>query len=89
MTIFLFLLIIIKPGYSQDWRNIENGFEIPTETYADQPFIVKTNDGGWLCSVTTGAGNEGQKGQHIITMRSFDYGKTENLQQGCILCLYG
>jgi len=75
---FLILIVIVTftVSYSQDWRNINNGYEIPTHTYADQSFIVKTNDGAWLCCVTTGAGKEGQKGQHIISMRSFDCGKT-------------
>ena len=59
-----------------DPRNIENGLEIPTESYADQPYIVKTDDGAWLCAVTTGGGHEGQPGQHVITMRSTDLGKT-------------
>lgn len=59
-----------------DWRNIRNGREIPTETYSDQPYIVQTDDGAWLCVVTTGAGREGQTGQHIVTMRSADQGKT-------------
>ena len=59
-----------------DWRHIDNGWEIPTETYSDQPYIVKTADGAWLCSVTTGVGHEGASGQHILCMRSTDQGKT-------------
>ena len=59
-----------------DWRDIENGWEIPTESYSDQPYIVKTADGAWLCAVTTGGGHEGQPGQHVITMRSTDMGRT-------------
>ena len=59
-----------------DKRNIKTGWEIPTETYADQPFIVKTNDGAWLCCMTTGSGHEGASGQHIVTMRSTDRGKS-------------
>ena len=59
-----------------DWRNIRTGREIPTETYSDQPYIVKTDDGAWLCCVTTGAGREGQAGQHVVTMRSTDQGVT-------------
>jgi hypothetical protein len=64
--------------YSQsgDWRNIMNGYEIPSITYSDQPYVVKTDDGAWLCAMTTGVGHEGQAGQHIISMRSFDQGKT-------------
>ena len=59
-----------------DARNIKTGWEMPTETYADQPYIVQTDDGAWLCVVTTGTGREGQPGQHVVTMRSADHGKT-------------
>ena len=61
---------------SADWRNIATGREIPTETYSDQPYIVQTDDGAWLCALTTGAGHEGQSGQHVVTMRSTDQGRT-------------
>ncbi len=47
---------------TDDWRNIRHGLRIPTETYSDQPYIVTTDDGAWLCVVTTGAGHEGQGG---------------------------
>ena len=59
-----------------DHRNISTGYEIPTETYSDQPYVVQTDDGAWLCAVTTGAGHEGQGGQHVVTMRSTDLGRT-------------
>lgn len=59
-----------------DWRDIQNGWEIPTESYSDQPYIVKTNDGAWLCAATTGVGHEGAGGQHVISMRSTDCGHT-------------
>ena len=59
-----------------DQRHICNGLEIPTESYSDQPYIVKTDDGAWLCCVTTGPGHEGAGGQHVTTMRSTDRGKT-------------
>jgi len=68
--------ILCNSSYAADWRDIENGQEIPTESYADQPYIVKTDDDAWLCIMTTGAGHEGQSGQHVITMRSKDQGKT-------------
>ncbi|WP_339681012.1 exo-alpha-sialidase [Cyclobacterium marinum] len=57
-----------------DWRNIENGRVIPDKSYSDQPYIVKTDDGAWLCVMTTGSGHEGASGQHIISQRSFDEG---------------
>lgn len=61
---------------SPDWRNIEQGLIIPDLSYSDQPYIVKTDDGAWLCCLTTGAGHEGQSGQIVITQRSTDQGKT-------------
>ena len=48
---------------TDDPRNIVTGWEIPTDTYSDQPYIVKTDDGAWLCCVTTGAGHEGSRGR--------------------------
>ncbi len=59
-----------------DWRHIGNGREIPTENYSDQPYIVRTDDGAWLCVVTTGTGREGAGGQHVVSMRSIDRGLT-------------
>ena len=63
-------------GNVNDSRHISNGVEIPSESYSDQPYIVKTDDGAWLCVLTTGVGREGQTGQHIITTRSTDQGQT-------------
>jgi hypothetical protein len=59
-----------------DARHIANGWEIPTDSYSDQPYIVRTDDGAWLCCVTTGAGVEGAPGQYIATRRSADQGRT-------------
>ncbi len=59
-----------------DWRNVVTGRVIPTKTYSDQPYIVKTDDGAWLCTVTTGVGHEGEPGQHVVSMRSMDQGRT-------------
>lgn len=59
-----------------DWRNIENGHVIPDEGYCDQPYVVITEDGNWLCVLTTGAGHEGQGGQHIVSTISTNWGKT-------------
>ncbi len=66
----------IRTGDIPDPRHIANGWEIPTESYSDQPYIVRTDDGAWLCCVTTGAGHEGQPGQHVVSMRSTDRGLT-------------
>ena len=59
-----------------DSRNIKTGSVIPDLSYSDQPYIVKTDDGAWLCCLTTGAGHEGQSGQIVITQRSVNMGET-------------
>ena len=63
-------------GMVPDWRHIENGWEIPSEGYCDQPYVVKADDGAWLCIMTTGSGREGESGQHVVATRSMDGGKT-------------
>jgi hypothetical protein len=72
---FLLAALFLLPA-AGDWRNIAEGRRIPTSSYADQPYIVKMDDGAWLLCVTTGAGAEGAPGQHVITMRSTDQGRT-------------
>jgi len=59
-----------------DPRHISNGYVIPSECYADQPYVVRTDDGAWLCVLTTSSGREGQHGQHVVTARSTDQGRT-------------
>ncbi|MHC1693675.1 MAG: sialidase family protein [Eubacteriales bacterium] len=59
-----------------DWRNITSGNIIPTKRYSDQPYVVRTDDGAWLCVVTTGSEEEGQSGQHVVCVRSTDMGRT-------------
>lgn len=59
-----------------DPRHLGNGRLIPSEGYADQPYLVKTADGAWLCVMTTGRGVEGAPGQHVVSMRSTDRGHT-------------
>ena len=61
---------------ADDARNIRTGRTIPDEGYCDQPYIVVTKDGNWLCTLTTGRGQEGQKGQHVVATTSADQGKT-------------
>lgn len=77
----LILLCMLFPitgawGQAPDWRNIRNGLIIPDESYSDQPYIVKTDDGAWLCILTTGAGREGQSGQYVAVTRSKDQGRS-------------
>ena len=79
LTVILAIMLVQSRqvnAQTEDWRNIEQGLEIPDVTYSDQPYIVKTDDGAWLCVMTTGLGHEGQPGQHILSVRSFDQGKT-------------
>ena len=57
-------------------REIGAGHEIPSESYADQPYIVITKDGNWLCVLTTGPSTESQAGQHVVATISEDQGKT-------------
>jgi hypothetical protein len=66
----------ILAAQTPDPRNIVTGSTIPDEFYADQPYIVRTGDGAWLCVITTGPGAEGAGGQHVVSLRSTDRGKT-------------
>ncbi|MBM3788018.1 MAG: hypothetical protein FJW30_27040 [Acidobacteria bacterium] len=75
MKLFL-LLAPVLAAQTVDPRNIKTGWVIPDEGYSDQPYIVKTADGAWLCAITTGPGHEGAGGQHVVTRRSTDRGKT-------------
>lgn len=59
-----------------DPRNIATGREIPKEGYCDQPYVVVTDEGDWLCTLTTGPGHEGDRRQHVVSTRSTDQGRT-------------
>lgn len=59
-----------------DARHLRNGRIIPGAGYADQPYVVRTDDGAWLCVMTTGHGVEGARGQHVISLRSMDQGRS-------------
>lgn len=72
----LFLIASAAAAQIPDPRHIANGWTIPDESYADQPYIVKTDEGAWLCVLTTGKGVEGAGGQHVVSTRSTDRGKT-------------
>ncbi|MCC6487256.1 MAG: FAD-dependent oxidoreductase [Candidatus Hydrogenedentes bacterium] len=63
-------------GISPDPRNILNGYEIPSEGYCDQPYIVVNDLGEWVCTLTTGPGAEGNDRQHVVATISRDAGKT-------------
>ncbi len=62
---------------SSDWRNLENALSvIPDEGYCDQPYSVINQKGEWVIVMTTGAGHEGDRGQHVVATISKDKGKT-------------
>lgn len=60
----------------RDPRNIRWGSEIPRERYCDQPYVVVTEAGRWVCVLTTGKGVEGDWGQHAVAAVSDDQGQT-------------
>ncbi len=66
----------MDPHAIPDPRHIANGRPIPSLGYADQAYVVRTDDGAWLCVVTTGSGHEGDRGQTVISMRSTDRGRS-------------
>ena len=57
-----------------DPRNLCNGALIPSENYCDQPYVVATTNGDWVCVMTTGTGIEGQPGQHVVSCVSTNQG---------------
>jgi hypothetical protein len=61
---------------AMDPRNIKWGSEIPREHYCDQPYVVVTESGEWVCVMTTGAGVEGEWGQHVVSTVSTDQGQS-------------
>jgi len=63
-------------GRMDDPRNLRTGLRIPDEGYCDQPYIIVTPDGYWLCVMTTGQGEEGHSGQHVVSTISTDRGRT-------------
>ncbi len=79
---FITNCLLVRAG-EPAWTNqvpppvdFQTGWEIPSEGYCDQPYIVQLGDGNWLCTMTTAPGNEGQNGQHIVSTRSHDQGRS-------------
>ncbi|NQU22037.1 MAG: exo-alpha-sialidase [Candidatus Nealsonbacteria bacterium] len=68
--------ILCMEATAADPRNLRNGHVIPDEGYCDQPYTVVTADGNWLCTLTTGPGKEGNRGQHVAATISSDRGRT-------------
>ncbi len=75
-TCLLFVFALSALSFAADPRNFQNGRLIPDESYCDQPYIVVTRDGNWLCTMTTGSGREGAGGQHVVATVSADQGRT-------------
>lgn len=62
---------------NDDWRDIRNAISnIPDEGYCDQPYAVVNEAGEWVVVMTTGPGEEGDRGQHVVSTISKDQGKT-------------
>ena len=59
-----------------DPRDIRAGYKIPDEGYCDQPYVVITQDGNWLCLLTTARGGEGAASSHVVATISKDHGRT-------------
>ena len=61
---------------AEDPRDIRAGHVIPDEGYCDQPYVVITHDGNWLCTLTTAGGHEGAANSHVVSTISADQGRT-------------
>lgn len=72
----LLLLVCAAGSRAADGRSFRAGRLIPDENYCDQPYVVITRDGAWLCTMTTGPGGESQPGQHVVATISRDQGRT-------------
>ncbi len=67
----------ISDPFQADPRQLGQGLVIPSLAgYCDQPYVVRLSDGAWLCTMTTGPGEEGLRGQRIVAIRSLDRGRT-------------
>ena len=81
-SVFLFVSLLFASIASADIatfrltdpRNLCNGLPIPSENYCDQPYVVCTSNGEWVCVMTTGTGLEGQPGQHVVSCVSTNRG---------------
>lgn len=58
-----------------DYRHIATGYQIPSEGYCDQPYVVVNEDKTWTCTMTTGRGREGDAGQHVVSFITGDRGR--------------
>ena len=68
--------VAAQTAFALDMRDIATGQAIPDEGYCDQPYVVITNDGNWLCLLTTAGGHEGAANSHVVSTISSDQGRT-------------
>lgn len=70
-----------------DWRHIGRGQIIPDLSYSDMPYILKTDDGAWLCCLTLPDGEIGLRtppgGGPVAAEHSYSL-----LSDGSIYCVY-
>lgn len=76
LTVVFLLPIVSNSATADDPRDIATGFVIPDEGYCDQPYVVITKDGNWLCLLTTAGGHEGAANSHVVSTISTDQGRT-------------
>ena len=58
-----------------DSRLLENGRVIHAENhYVDEPFIIKADDGAWVCALSIGDWQEADRSQRTSVRRSYDQG---------------
>ena len=77
LLVFCLLTFYVHAQEVGDWRNLQNAVGvIPDEGYCDQPYAVVNKNGEWVIVLTTGAGHEGDRGQHVVATISKDKGKT-------------
>jgi hypothetical protein len=63
---------------TSDSRHLNSGWLIHGDNYyVDEPIIIRTDDGAWLCTLSVGDDQEGvDSGQHSIARRSTDRGRS-------------
>ena len=76
VLILAWAVVMTTQAFSMDPRDIATGSVISSEGYCDQPYIVVTKQGHWLCTMTTGPGEEGNDKQHVVSTISHDQGAT-------------
>ena len=68
-AVLLIALAVVPFVRAEDLRNLRPGWEIPTEHYADQPYIVGPTTAHGL-HPDDRSGHEGASGQHVVALRS-------------------